>query len=79
MSLGDIGVPTRAGANQVPDGIVVAKRPSQNDLPEANLVAIFRYLEIGALIDAECRPYIERNGDLPLRSDLDYFTKEFLP
>ncbi len=78
MSLGDIGVPTRAGANQVPDRIVVAKWSDRNDFPEANLVAIFRYLEVGTLIDAERRPHGKRNGDLPLRRDLDYFHKGIL-
>ena len=72
MLLADIGVPTRAGANQVPDGIVFTERSRWNDLPEANLVALFRYLEVSTLIDAECSPYIKRNGDLPFRSDFYY-------
>ena len=72
MLLRDVGVPTRACANQVPDGIVLTERPSRNDLPEANLVAVFGYLKVGAFIDAECCPHINRNGDLPFRSDFYY-------
>ena len=75
MLFSDIGVSTRSGSDQVPDGIVVAKRASRNDFPETNLVAILRYLEVRAIIDPECRAYIERYGDLPLGSNLDYLHK----
>ena len=78
MLLRHIGVPARAGANQLPDGIVIAERPSRDDLPQANLVAIFGYLEVGALIDAQCRSYIERDGHLTFRRDLDYLHGDIL-
>lgn len=67
MLLGDIGVSTRAGADQVPDGVVVAEWPSRNDLPEANLVAVFRYLP-GAVEAASIAVLLDNDlADAPYR------------
>jgi hypothetical protein len=78
MLLSYIGVPAYAGANQAPDGIIATERPRRDDLPEADFVAIFGDLEIGAFLDAQCGTHLDWDGDLPLGSHFYYLHKGIL-
>jgi hypothetical protein len=64
--LGNVTAMTLSSANQIPYRIVVVERWSRDNLSEPNLAALFRDLQIGVLVDPQCRTDLDRNRHLTL-------------
>ncbi|HSF15068.1 MAG TPA: hypothetical protein VLK65_05910 [Vicinamibacteria bacterium] len=66
MSFRYVREPALSRANQAPDRIVAAEGSNREHLPEADLVAVLRELEIGAVFDTQLQAQLDRERDLSL-------------